>query len=134
MQPIIKAAWVSQESQSFGQHWKFHGSKDSLPQSPSGSPSKRKGWQILASLLWIPILLIYINSSQVDSICKNCPNLFWKNLYTRFWICVENYLRMFPEEFIYSPLYNHKEITSDLNPVLQPLCNNLMIVDIIDVK
>ena len=22
------------------------------------------------------------NSSQVDSICKNCPNPFWKNVYT----------------------------------------------------
>ena len=74
------------------------------------------------------------NSSQVDSIFKNCPNPFWKNVYTGFRICVENYLRMFPEEFIYSSLYNHEEITSDLKPVLQFWCKNLMIVDIINDK
>ena len=41
---------------------------------------------------------------------------------------------MLPEEFIYLPLYNKKEITNDLIPVEQPWCKNLMIADIIDKK
>ena len=41
---------------------------------------------------------------------------------------------MFPEEFINLPLYNQKEITSDLIPVEQPWCKNLTIADFIDDK
>ena len=68
----------------------------------------------------------------MDLICKKCPNLFWKNKYKGFKIGVGNYLKMFPVEFIYLPLYNQKEITSDLIPVEQSWCKNLMIADIID--
>ena len=39
---------------------------------------------------------------------------------------------MFPEEFIYLPIYNQKEITNDLIPVEQPWCKNRMIANIID--
>ena len=38
---------------------------------------------------------------------------------------------MYPEEFIYFPLYNQKEITSNLIPVEQPWCKNLIVEDII---
>ena len=41
---------------------------------------------------------------------------------------------MFPEEFIYTPLYNHKELTSDITPVMQPWFQNLMIADIVNSK
>ena len=38
---------------------------------------------------------------------------------------------MYPEEFIYLPLYNNYDLTSDWIPVLQPLCKNLIIADVI---
>ena len=41
---------------------------------------------------------------------------------------------MFPEEFIYLPINNQKEITNDLIPFEQLWCKNLMIADIIDDK
>ena len=41
---------------------------------------------------------------------------------------------MFPQQFIYLPIYNQKEITNDLIPVEQPWCKNLMIADIINDK
>ena len=40
------------------------------------------------------------NSIEVDVICKKCPNLFWKSVYKSFRMCVNNFVRMFPEEFI----------------------------------
>ena len=44
------------------------------------------------------------DSKVVDLICKKSQSLFWKNAYKGFRIFVSNYLKMFPEEFIYLPL------------------------------
>ena len=38
---------------------------------------------------------------------------------------------MYAEEFIYIFLYNQKETNTDLSPVLQPWCENLIVFDII---
>ena len=62
------------------------------------------------------------------------PNPFWKHVYKGLIICVNNYVKMYPEEFIYYPLYNQKEITSDLISVGQPWCRNLIVADIINKK
>ena len=39
---------------------------------------------------------------------------------------------MYPEEFIYYPLYNQKEITSNRIPGEQHWCKNLIVTDIIN--
>ena len=70
MQLIAKMSWVSQEFQSFGQHRKCHGLKDSIPLGLSGSLSKRNGWQILASLIWIPEIIIPVKWIQFAKIAK----------------------------------------------------------------
>ena len=56
------------------------------------------------------------NSIQVDLICKNCPNPFWKNVYTGFRICVENYLKS---------LYTPQCITIRKLSLILPLWSNL---------
>ena len=46
-----------------------------------------------------------------------------------FKVCTEIYLKMYPEDFIYMPLYNNCNITSDLVPILQSWFKNLLIAD-----
>ena len=54
-----------------------------------------------------------------------------KKMCKGFKVCTEIYLQMYPEEFIYLPLYNICNNTFDLDPVLHPWCRNLIIADII---
>ena len=47
---------------------------------------------------------------------------------------MNKFFEIYPEEFIYLPINNQKEITNNLIPVEQPWCKNLMIADNFDDK
>ena len=64
--------------------------------------------------------------------CVASITILWKNVYKQFKISTDNYLKMYPEEFIYLPLYGQQEITANLTSINQPWCKNIVIVDIMN--
>ena len=51
-------------------------------------------------------------------------------MYKGFKVSVVNYLKMYLGKFIYLPIYEQQEITTDVTTIIQPWCKNLVIADL----